>query len=115
MWDERDGFFYDLLLFPDGRADRLEVRPLVGLVPLCATTVLSARGFRQFPRLAERIRLFLKRHPEVNATIAPIETSSVNGRKLLARLIQLFGHLKPEGLQSDENLGPVTSYYEDAE
>jgi hypothetical protein len=33
----------------------------------------------------------------------------------VARLIQLFGHLKPEGLQSDEHLRPVTSYYEDAE
>src|SRR5262249_58241000 len=39
MWDEEDGFYYDVLRTPDGRATRLKVRSLVGLLPLCATTV----------------------------------------------------------------------------
>ncbi len=39
MWDEEDGFYYDLLRFPDGTATRLKVRSMVGLLPLCATTV----------------------------------------------------------------------------
>ncbi len=38
MWDEQDGFFYDLLRFPDGSAMRLKVRSMVGLLPLCAPT-----------------------------------------------------------------------------
>ena len=42
MWDEEDGFFYDLLRLPDGRAMRLKVRSLVGLLPLCASTVFPA-------------------------------------------------------------------------
>ena len=42
MWDEQDGFFYDLLRFPDGQAMRLKVRSLVGLLPLCASTVIEA-------------------------------------------------------------------------
>jgi hypothetical protein len=41
MWDEEDRFFYDVLRLPDGRAMRLKVRSLVGLLPLCASTVLS--------------------------------------------------------------------------
>ena len=41
MWDEEDGFFYDLLRFPDGSATRLKVRSMVGLLPLCAATVLK--------------------------------------------------------------------------
>ena len=48
MWDEEDGFYYDLLQLPDGSATRLKVRSMVGLLPLCATTVLekSAAGAR---------------------------------------------------------------------
>ena len=41
MWDEEDGFFYDVLRLPDGTGQRLKVRSLVGLLPLCATTVIA--------------------------------------------------------------------------
>ena len=46
MWDETDGFYYDLLRLPDGTAHRLKVRSIVGLLPLCATTIIekSERG-----------------------------------------------------------------------
>ena len=47
MWDEQDGFFYDLLRLPDGQAMRLKVRSLVGLLPLCASTVFEARFRRR--------------------------------------------------------------------
>ena len=46
MWDEEDGFFYDVLRLPDGQAERLKVRSMVGLLPLCATTVLEADDWR---------------------------------------------------------------------
>ena len=41
MWDEEDGFYYDVLRLPDGSAPRLKVRSMVGLLPLCATTVIE--------------------------------------------------------------------------
>ena len=41
MWDEEDGFFYDVLRLPDGKAQRLKVRSMVGLLPLCAVTVFE--------------------------------------------------------------------------
>ena len=43
MWDNEDGFFYDLLHLPNGEAMRLKVRSMVGLLPLCASTVFEAR------------------------------------------------------------------------
>jgi hypothetical protein len=46
MWDEQDGFFYDVLRLPDGRAMRLKVRSLVGLLPLCASAVIESEGRR---------------------------------------------------------------------
>ena len=42
MWDAEDGFFYDLLHFPNGDAMRLKIRSMVGLLPLCAATVFEA-------------------------------------------------------------------------
>ena len=50
MWDEQDGFFYDVLRLPDGRAERLKVRSMVGLLPLCAVTVLRRQASRGLPR-----------------------------------------------------------------
>jgi hypothetical protein len=56
LWDEGDGFFYDVLRFPDGSAQRLKVRSMVGLLSLCATTVIEPTCTR-FPQLGERLRL----------------------------------------------------------
>ena len=50
MWDEQDGFFYDLLRLPDGQAMRLKVRSLVGLLPLCASTVFEADAVERATR-----------------------------------------------------------------
>jgi hypothetical protein len=44
MWDEEDGFFYDVLRLPDGSSGRLKVRSMVGLLPLCAVTVFAVGG-----------------------------------------------------------------------
>jgi hypothetical protein len=41
MWDEEDGFYYDVLRLPDGKAMRLKVRSMVGVLPLCASTVIE--------------------------------------------------------------------------
>src|SRR5262245_64361883 len=60
MWDEADGFYYDVLRLPDGRAARLKVRSMVGLLPICATTVYEPWQRERVPRLAahfiERLR-----------------------------------------------------------
>jgi len=70
MWDEQDGFYYDLLRLPDGQAMRLKVRSMVGLLPLCASTVFDAESVTRHPRLMEMMALFKKRHPEVVSHVA---------------------------------------------
>jgi hypothetical protein len=86
MWDAADGFFYDLLHFPNGDARRLKVRSLVGLMPVCAASVLDADAGAHFPRLVELVELFRKRHPEVISQIAVAHDSFVGhaGRRLVA-------------------------------
>ena len=55
MWDEEDGFYYDLLVLPDGSTTRLKVRSMVGLLPLCATTVIEKWQRKRIPRAVARI------------------------------------------------------------
>ena len=54
MWDEEDGFFYDVLRLPDGSATRLKVRSMVGLLPLCAITVVEPWQRERVPELMRR-------------------------------------------------------------
>ncbi len=84
MWDEEDGFFYDLLRLPDGTGFRLKVRSMVGLLPLCAATVTTGKVLARFPRLAARITRYLAAHPELTTMIASPFKLGVDGRRLLA-------------------------------
>jgi hypothetical protein len=88
MWDEQDGFFYDLLRLPDGQATRLKVRSLVGLLPLCASTVFETDAATRYPKLAEMVALFRKRHPELVSHVAPTDEGFIGykGRRLLSIL-----------------------------
>jgi len=65
MWDEEDGFYYDLLRLPDGSSTRLKVRSMVGLLPLCATTVIEKWQRDRMPRAMEQIWQRLERMPEL--------------------------------------------------
>jgi hypothetical protein len=118
MWDEGDGFFYDLLRLPDGNAMRLKVRSMVGLLPLCATTVIPAQVRDRFPRLVERARTFLQRHPNLVAKIAKPQPgvagrtlfSILNEEKLrrvLSRMLDEKEFLSPFGIRS------VSRYHEE--
>jgi hypothetical protein len=86
MWDTADGFFYDLLHLPNGHAVRLKVRSMVGLLPLCASTVFEQGVAARHPRLMQLVDLFRKRHPELLKHIAPMDDRFVGyqGRHLLA-------------------------------
>jgi hypothetical protein len=69
MWDEQDGFFYDVLRRPDGRSDRLKVRSMVGLLPLCAVTVFEGKLSVKYPEIASAMREYLQARPELMAFI----------------------------------------------
>ncbi|HWN93868.1 MAG TPA: glucosidase, partial [Methylomirabilota bacterium] len=65
MWDEEDGFFYDVLQLPNGQAQRLKVRSMVGLLPLCAVTVFEGEFREKYPELMKRFERFLGARPEL--------------------------------------------------
>ncbi|MCX4976818.1 glucosidase [Streptomyces sp. NBC_00620] len=109
LWDEEDGFFYDVLRLPDGRATRLKVRSLVGLIPLAATSVIGGWTDQRFPELVEGAREFVRRHPAVEALVSSHHALGTGeaGRHLFAlfdedRLRRILSRM----LDEDEFLGP---------
>ena len=69
MWDEEDGFYYDVLRLPDGNAQRLKVRSMVGLLPICAVTVIDPWQRERVPRAAAAMYERLERMPELRSSI----------------------------------------------
>jgi Glycosyl hydrolase family 63 C-terminal domain len=65
MWDEEDGFYYDLLRLPDGNATRLKVRSMVGLLPLAATTVVEKWQRDRLPKVVAQFWERMNRTPEL--------------------------------------------------
>ena len=112
MWDEEDGFFYDVLRLPDGTGQRLEVRSLVGLLPLCATTVFEPDVLGKFPSLRPAVAEHLRRNGDLIARIAdPLKPgkhgrhllSLVNEdklRRILTRMLDEERFLGPHGIRS---------------
>ena len=112
MWDEEDGFFYDVLRLPDGTAQRLKVRSMVGLLPLCAVTVFEGELKKQVPWVVDRLRQFLLARPDLMAFVhnpvkpgvagrqmsAPL--NDVNLRRVLTRMLDEKEFLSPYGIRS---------------
>ena len=103
MWDEADGFYYDVLRLPDGSATRLKVRSMVGLIPLCASTIFGQGDFERHPKLMELVNLYWERHPDVVAQVAQSKDGLIGygGRRLLSplskkRLERVLGYLLDE-------------------
>src|SRR5208283_4215999 len=69
MWDEEDGFYYDVLRLPDGSARRLKVRSMVGLLPLCATTVIEPWQRERCSRVGKTLLERIQRMPELLQSI----------------------------------------------
>ena len=111
MWDEEDGFFYDVLRLPDGSARRLKVRSMVGLLPLCASTVFAPDVFERLPRSRPAARGSSAATPTSSPTsrcrtgpaLGAAMLSLLNERKLrrvLAIMLDESEFLSPYGIRS---------------
>jgi hypothetical protein len=112
MWDEEDGFFYDVLRLPNGQAQRLKVRSMVGLLPLCAATTFDGAVMEKYPQLRERLRRFLDARPELRMAIHdPVKTGYAGRRlasildetklrRVLQKMLDENEFLSPYGLRS---------------
>ena len=71
LWDEVDGFYYDLLRLPEGASMRLKVRSITGLLPLCATTIVEKYQREQLPMIVSQFTERVKQFPALSQTMHP--------------------------------------------
>ncbi len=114
MWDEEDGFYYDLLRFPDGSSTRLKVRSMVGLLPLCATTVIEKWQRDRNPRATAALVMRLRQMPELLEAIHPTGPGNLGVaergiialvsperlRRILSKMLDEDEFLSPFGIRS---------------
>jgi hypothetical protein len=114
LWDEEDGFYYDQLRFPDGNSIPLKVRSMVGLLPLCAVTVVEKYQRESAPQALEQFRRRVASMPELMRSIHPtgpghfgVEERGIVSllnddklRRILTRMLDEEEFLSPYGIRA---------------
>jgi hypothetical protein len=112
LWDEMDGFFYDVLRFPDGRKYPMRIRSMVGLIPLFAVETLEPELLDRLPGFKRRLEWFIENRPDLVGNVACMRTRgkaerrllSIVGRDQLRRVLQVMldesEFLSPYGIRA---------------
>ena len=88
LWNEEDGFYYDVIHTPDGRRIPLKIRSFVGLIPLYAVETLEPDLLEKLPSFKRRMDWFIERRPHLVEHIAPLTVPGEGGRRLLSLVNQ---------------------------
>jgi hypothetical protein len=107
LWDEQDGFYYDVLSRPDGTRLPLRARSMVGLIPLFAVCAFPADIPRLMPDFTVRARWFIQNKPQLTQSVAHVRTDPPDGMHLLSvptpeQLVRILALM----LDEDEFLSP---------
>ena len=119
LWDEEDGFFYDVLRVPGQFSTRLKVRSIVGLLPLCAVTVYRPEVVLRLPRFVARVQWFQANRPDLMANVRQPTRAGVGGRYMLSLLGEddlrrvLARMLDPAEFLSDHGIRSLSRYHLD--
>jgi len=107
LWDETDGFYYDVLALPDGRRERLKVRSLVGLIPLFAVETFDTGLTERLQGFNRRARWFMDNNPEFREHVA-IKALPEGGRRFLLSIVtcEQLPRVLRYMLDEDEFLSP---------
>jgi hypothetical protein len=119
LWDEQDGFFYDVLATPDGRTTRLRVRSLVGLLPLAACVVLRPSDVDQLPEFMARVQWLRTHRPQLAVRFPALAEPGIGDRRLLSvldetKLRRLLARMLDEAeFLSDHGIRSVSRHHQD--
>ncbi len=84
LWNEEDGFFYDVLRLPDGTKFPMKIRSMVGLIPLFAVETLEPDMLDRHPGFKRRLEWFVENRPDLANNVASMMTEGKGARRLLA-------------------------------
>jgi hypothetical protein len=102
LWDEADGFYYDVLHLGNGDHFPLRVRSMVGLIPLFAVETLEPALLERLPGFRKRLEWFLKHRPDLTANVASVLAPGVGERRLLS-IVNLDRLRRVLSVMLDEN------------
>ena len=94
LWDEEDGFFYDVLHLPNEDKLHLKVRSMVGIIPLFAVATLEPEVLNQLPNFKQRLEWFIQNRPKLKRNVACMETRGVGARRMLALCYATLGRVE---------------------
>jgi hypothetical protein len=120
LWDEEDGFYYDIIRLPGGRNVPLKIRSFVGLIPLYAVETLEADLLEKLPRFRRRMEWFIKYRPNLVENIASLTNPGEEDRRLLSLVNQeqltrvMTRMLDPGQFLSDYGLRALSKEHEDS-
>lgn len=114
LWDEKDGFFYDVLRYPNGEFHKFRLRSMVGLIPLYAVEVMEREDLDPHPEFLANVEWFIKnRHELVGNTCY-----SVDGQRYVLSIAdpnqfaRILGHLwDPEEFLSPHGIRSLSRYH----
>ena len=86
LWDEQDGFYYDVLNLPNGTMIPLKIRSMVGLIPLYAVETLEPDLLNRVPEFKLRLEWFLNYRPDLAALVSRWQEPRSGQRHLLSLL-----------------------------
>ncbi|MEY4433289.1 MAG: hypothetical protein RLZZ44_1423 [Bacteroidota bacterium] len=86
LWDEDDQFYYDMLHKPNGEAELLKVRSMVGLIPLFAVEVLTPELLEKLPDFKRRVEWVLNNRPDLASLVSSWDNTGTGETRLLAIL-----------------------------
>ena len=119
LWNQEDGFFYDVLHLPDGTLVPLRVRSLVGLLPLFAVETLEEELLERLPIFKTRMEWFVSKRPDLNTSMACVSTPGMGERRLLSiltrnRLVSVLRYMLDEKeFLSEYGIRSLSKYHQD--
>ena len=88
LWNEEDGFYYDVLCLPDGTGFPMKVRSMVGLIPLFAVETLEPETLRKMSGFKRRLEWFIDNRKDLIGNVACMRTRGKAERRMLSILDQ---------------------------
>ncbi len=119
LWDDQDGFYYDLFRKPDGTNDRLRLRTLVGLIPMFAVIVFDEHKWNKLPQLRDQLDRFMNQRPDLVQLVSYWKDTKGNEQHLFSLLrghrmkLLLRRMLDTKEFLSDYGIRSISKQYQD--